>query len=646
MNSLLLMSSVFPVWLIGGELGLRKGFRWLAAAMACLLPETLMTATFMAENLYWPLVFWCVWLWLLNERLGCWPLAVAGGLAGCFAYLVKEAFLAVAAVFIILDLARLARDWKRNHRLDRGQLLRLLLYIVTLFGLIAALRWGVFASVDYSYGDQIAASALTDWPRAGYLATTVLYYAAATLCAVMVLPVTLTLALRGEMDAKARRFTALVWLYLVITIIFIAYTVCLPYDFGGEIPRFHLRYYAPGLVMLFMAMLLGIQEAPAEAFTGKKLLKLALLSLGAIALIALCFRGNRYGSVVDQFSLSWYDEIYWGFDRRGQTDVGTPLFIAIVAAVTLLSVLLLRWKKPRVTLIAYACVMLAVFTWDWLVLVPRLEGDYRADPALMKEVQAVNAALADAPPEETLLVLADNEADPAVRHCIDTFLEVDCRVEAPLYVGQARGWEGGPVAHVSEKVDWLLIGGQNLTARYTYPDGERIDLGGDSRLRLYRCGTAEPLALSLNDESILTESATWETPLEIRFSGEDANAGLFVTGGLYAPEDGFCWTQGHEVTFEIQASRAFDAVTVELEVGDPFNGLQPFEVWCGGEMVYSSEVIEPDTFLFDVYPEGERLAFSIRLPEAIEVNRVLPESGDGRCVALQMRRMALWVEEE
>ena len=75
----------------------------------------------------------------------------------------------------------------------------------------------------------------------------------------------------------------------------------------------------------------------------------------------------------------------------------------IVAVTVLLSVLLLWRKKPQVTLAAYACVMLAVFTWDWFVLVPRLEGDYRADSALMKEIQSVNQTLADVPPEDTLL---------------------------------------------------------------------------------------------------------------------------------------------------------------------------------------------------------------------------------------------------
>ena len=646
LNSLLIMSSVFPVWLIGRELGLRKGYRWLAVAMASLLPETLMTATFMAENLYWPLVFWCVWIWLLNERLGRWRLSVLGGVAGCFAYLVKEAFLAVAAAFIILDLARLVRDWKKNRHMNRGQLLRLLIYVATFFGLIAVFQWGILASVGYSYSGQIASSMLTDWPRVGYLAMTILYYIAATTCAALVLPISMTLALRREMDVQSKRFTDLVWLYLGITIIFIAYTVCLPYDFGNEIPRFHLRYYAPGVILLLMALMLGIQQASSESISKRNLLKTALFSFGAIGLIAFCYRGNRYGSVVDQFSLSWYDEIYWNFERQGQKEVGTPLFIGIIAVVTILLVLLLWRKKTRIALVMYACMMLAVFTWDWVALVPRLEREYRTDTALVSEVLAVNDVLAEASPNETLLVLADHETDPAVRHCIDTFLEVPCRVEAPLYVDQARNWEGGHVTTASEEVEWLLIGGQNLTVKYIFPDGERINLGEESQLQLYRCNGSKQITLAIDDASNLTDAATRETPLKIRFYGEQANAGHFVTGGLYAPEDGFCWSQGHEITFEIQASRVFETVMVELEVGGSFNFYQPFEVWCGGEMVYSSEVIEPDTFLFDLHPQDAVLSFSIRLPEAVEVNKVLPESGDGRCVAIQMRRMALWVENE
>ena len=645
LNSALVMSAIFPVWLIGKELGLRKSWRWVITAAACFLPETLITATFMAENLYWPLVFWCVWLWLLNERKSRWQLAILGGTLGCFTYLVKEAFLAVAAAFIILQVVRILRDRKANRRFDRKQLLCLLLYIVTLFGLIAVLRWIVFSSADYSYGDQIAASAVSDWGRAGYLATTIFYYMAATLCTVLVLPFTLTLTLRREMDANARRFTDLVWLYLGITIVFIAYAVCLPYDYGDEIPRFHLRYYAPGLILLQMAMALGIQQAPAKALSGRNLLTCSLLSLGAVAVIILCFRGNRYGSAVDQFSLAWYDEIYWGLDRVEKRDLGTPLFIGIIAALVLLSVLLLWRKKPRIAFTAYAFVFLAIITWDWFILVPRLQGDYKVDAALRGEVYAVNEALADVPADATLLVLADHEADPAVRHCIDTFLEVSCKVEAPLYVEQARTWAEDGVAIEAGQAEYLLVGGQSLTERYTFPDCDLIEIGTD-QLHLYRCQTPGVITLALNRESILTDAADWEDPLDIWFYGENENAGLFVTGGLYDPEDGFTWTQGHEVTFEIQADRVYDTVTVELEVGDPFNGIQPFEVWCDAQLVYESEVVEPDTFLFDLHPDSTAISFTIRLPEAIEVNRVIETSDDGRCVAIQMRRMSLWVEED
>ena len=642
MNSFLLMSSVFPVWLIGRELGLRRGYRWLVAAAACFLPETLITATFMAENLYYPLVFWAVWLWMVAGRTRDWRFSLAGGVLACLAYTVKEAFLALAAAFILLDAVRLFRSRRESRSVDRKQLACLLTYAAVFAGLALAVRLVFFSSLPYTYEEQLSLAALDGADKWAYLGYAVLYYVAATLCAACVFPLILPLIFRRRMEEQARRFTDLVFLYMGVTILFIAFSIALPEDMGDGIPRFNFRYYAPAVPLLLSAFALCVQEG-ADVPSRHRFICLAAFPAAAMLLIALLFRGSRYGSCVEQFSLAWFDEIYWFFHRLGQPDTGVWLFILALGILVLISVLLVWRRRLRAAAIVCAAVLTAVFALDWVILIPRLRHDYRLDPGLAEEIRAVNKALANAPEESNLLVLADRHTDLPIRNGLDTYLEVPCRVEAPDHVNQAHAVSPGlPVTPV-KPADWVLVSGSLLT-HYRLPDCEPVDTGVTGSLRLFRCRTPGSVTLVPDPATVLTDAAGWETPLEICFYGENGNAGLFVTGGVYGPEDGFSWTAGHEVFFEIQTARPYETVTVELDVGDPFNGSQPFEVWCEGEMVYSSEVFEPDSFLFDLHPTEPVLSFSIRLPEAVRVIDVRPESGDGRCVAIQLRRMALWVD--
>ena len=645
LNSLLLMSSVFPVWLIGQELGLRKGYRWLVLAAVCLLPENLITVTFMSENLYYPLVFWSVWLWLAAGRTKKCQLSLLGGMIGCFAYVVKEAFLALSAAFILLDFIRLLRTWKKDRSFNRQQALCLLTYVLSFFGLMIAVRFVFFSSMQYSYHGQLSFAVLTDWNKIKYLFYTILLYIVTTLCSVFIVPFTFSLASRFRMEENTRRFLDFILLYISITVVFIAYTISVPEESGKSIPRFHLRYYAPALILILAAFARSVQEKPGENI--KRIFRrFTLLSAGALLLVFFLFKGNHYGSGVDQFSLSSFDEVYWTFFGRGEPATGKWILIASLAAVIFFSLLLIWRKHLQVAALLYTIVMVFIMAADWTVVIPRLKEVYKTYPELIDEVRAVNAAMADAPEDSILLILADNKVDPGIRHCIDTYLEVPGKVVGSVYVDQSSTLTEDESIDQPDRVDYLLVGGRSLTGRYTFPGCEPIPIGTDSRIRFFRHETSDPVRLTFNTDAILTEASTWDEPMEVRFYGEDYNANFVVKEGVYGPEDGFSWTEGHEIVFEVQASQVYDTVMVELDVGNPFNGPQPFEVWHNDENVYSSEVFEPDNFLFALHPTGTTLSFSIRLPDAVQVNQVLPESDDGRCVAIQMQRMTFWVEED
>ena len=644
LNSVLLMSSVFPVWLTGRELGLHKRTCRLLTAAVCLVPESLLTATFMAENLYYSLVFWCVWLWLAAGRTGRWRVSLPGGVAGCLAYTVKEAFLALAASFILLDLIRVIRTWRTDRNAAKARLICLLTYAFSLFGLLAVIRFTVFSSMDYSYGKQVSTAVLADPVAVKTMIWTVLTYTVFTLCTVFVFPFSFSLAVGPRLDEQARRFIRMILLYVVITVVFIAFTISVYDDLGRPDPRFHLRYYAPAILLTLMGFAVCVQRRTAE--DGKRIFRrAAILSAGALLAVILVYRGVRADCVVDHFTLSWTHSAHQLAEDMGLPSADIWLMIGIQAIVVLTCLLLLRRGKRRIAALVCAGIFAVAAAADWAYLIPRMRKDYQADPALIESVQAVGRTLADAPEDATLLILSDSGTDPVVRRCIDTYLDVPCRVEAPRYVKRPRNGEEQEVELLGGRAEYLLVGGKTLASRYDFPDCEPVEPWTEGELLLFRCRTPERIVFTASETSTQPQALRRDQPVRILFYGGGYNADLYVRKGISSPEANFSWTEGHEITFEIPAAETFRTIGVSLDIGETFNGAQPLEVWRGGDVAYSAEVTGPCTLRFDLQPDDETLTFLIRLPEAIEVSQVYAGSDDIRCVALQLLEMTLWAAE-
>ncbi len=638
-NCALTASSVFPVWLIGKELGLRRRWRYIAVLAVCAAPESLIATTLMAENLYYPLVLWSVWLWLLQGRNARWQTALLHGAVGFLAYLTKEAYLALAASFLLLDLVRLIRVSRERRKPDTRLLACMAAYLLVFAALAAAARFTLFAHEDYSYGPQLRTSAQTWLSRLEYLGFGVLYHFAATLCAVCVLPVILPLANRRRMSERQRRFGSMILLYTVISVVFIAYAITVPEEYGEPIPRFHLRYYAPALILMFINMTAAVQQGPGPE-KNALFRRYILFAACAMALILLCFPGSRNGTAVDQFNLAWYDEIYWNrlfYDSALAPDhsLGTWLLFLIMALTLLIAGVLIRRKRLRGTAAFFGCVMLALTVYNWIVLIPKLQRNYLADPEQISQIETVNESLAELSPDQSVLLLSDGEYSDTKR-LLDAYLDLPGRVIVS-YTHEVSWTEDGRRLDTGG-ADYCIVADRSLSDTFDFADCETAVPESVTLVQVYSC--PDPRGLLLLPAGI--ESLSRSQPLEIWFYGDRCNASDYAEGISY-PEETFTWSEGPQIRLEVPMADGSSRVAAELEIAGVFAEAQTVSVTCGDEEVLYIVAEEEDTFVFELTPVSGVLSFTIDLPDAQAVNHVDPDSQDSRVVAIQLRRLTLTV---
>ena len=102
-NSIIMMLSVFPTWLICKELKIERKAMYCVLLLVGIWPDLMLSMTFMSEVVYWPIFLSFVYLWILNTRKQSWRYAVLEGLLCYVGYLTKEIFLALFLAYIAFE---------------------------------------------------------------------------------------------------------------------------------------------------------------------------------------------------------------------------------------------------------------------------------------------------------------------------------------------------------------------------------------------------------------------------------------------------------------------------------------------------------------------------------------------------------------
>ena len=184
-NIIVMSLSVIFAGLIGRELKLGRKSLFFLVIITAIWPDMMYAMTYMSEVLYWPLYLLFIYLWLVNERVNSYKLAIFEGILCYFAYLTKEVALTLLLAYIAYEIIYPVISRKFYERKN----FYLLLSFIAAFGVcFIASKLTVFRGLGNSY-NQTGMNAILSAYNIAYLFYAIFYYISAVLIASLVLPV-------------------------------------------------------------------------------------------------------------------------------------------------------------------------------------------------------------------------------------------------------------------------------------------------------------------------------------------------------------------------------------------------------------------------------------------------------------------------
>lgn len=419
LNSALIMSSVFLVYLIGIELELKRKSMILAIAITLMFPDLMYSSSFMSENLDWPLVLSAIYLWLMNKRRGR---VLFSALLGCLCYigyLCKNTFLAfflsyvlfesVYPIFAYLIFRKDAPDKKLREYYVKNDLIGCGAAIACFTVCCIAGNLLLFGG-DTSTGGVISAGykIFSDPYAFFYLLYAFVYYLAASLIAVLIMPIAYSMAGFKQMDGTTRNIFSFLILYLLISCAMVSYTIGIKEDIGTTLPRVHLRYIGFILLLLIIVFLKVLQDKTDKNALGNR----GIFSLSAALLACIVMKGMKY-EAVDQSMLNIYlmvEEKFQPLTYPKNDLVFYPASIAVFLILALIVFIVDYYKKKGSdnSLYIFAAFMLLVCFQNNRLEVSEYISDYSADPKMIGEITAADHYLDNVDDPKRILYIAGN----------------------------------------------------------------------------------------------------------------------------------------------------------------------------------------------------------------------------------------------
>ena len=301
LNSFVIMLSVFPVWLIGKQIGLDRRTRYLLLALTIIWPETMISMTFMSEVLYWPIFLLFVYMWLVNEKQESYKLAIIEGLLCYFGYLTKEIFLALLLAYAAFEII-----WPcLNHsRYQKKKIMLLGISLAAFMFCHIVMKLTLFRSLGNSY-NQMDIEAILSLYNFVYTIYSFFYYIAAILVTTLVVPFIYPVVYFKTLNEDSRKVFCYVILFLLVASATLAYTISVRENLGMTTARIHLRYIGPAFVVIMAIFFTSMKKDILDS--GQRRLTLEILIVMMIY-VSLVFKGAPGGGT-EQYALTWYSAL-------------------------------------------------------------------------------------------------------------------------------------------------------------------------------------------------------------------------------------------------------------------------------------------------------------------------------------------------
>ncbi len=313
LNCLMMSSSLFPVWLISRKIGLSRNNTFWALIITCVFPELSMSMSFMAENLFFPLVLLFMYFLLVNWQSPTKRNGIILGVLGFLCYFCKESFLAIFVscvgfeiVFPVISYWTRGKSERKSLKsfYCKNRFINLMFFCVTFAALSIVLKLLMFHGAEGSYQVKSAASFFESY-RIWYAVYAAVYYIAGLMISALILPFVYPIIRYKDIGENAQRLFCFTVMSVLAMTAVVVYMITIYEDYGMSTPRVHTRYFSDMILILFIVFLKST-EGHYDSGDVKRPRYLAGLALACV-LPCMIYRGMAMG-VPDQTLLGFYED--------------------------------------------------------------------------------------------------------------------------------------------------------------------------------------------------------------------------------------------------------------------------------------------------------------------------------------------------
>ncbi len=438
-NSLLMMSSIFPMYGIMNRIRISNKVKMIFLALFIVFPDVMYSATFMAEIMYWPILLLFIYLWMVNREKNSYILSIVLGIICYIGYSTKEVFLAILLGIVLFELVFPILEYLFNKqegcRLRDGYKAKKWVQVALVFASFVAVYFIIklvfFWGLGNSY-DQMGIDAIDSPKEFGYMIYGFFYYIAAIIIACFVLPFLLPGMLYKKVDRQVRELYVFNVICLISVVATVAYTITVREDYADIIPRLHFRYLGPLLIIAIIVFIRCIDDEKLDF----KLKKSNVIAIVITLFISFgLFRGVTVITGVDQFVLDW---VYLITEATGEV-----LGIFIVDAIIVISiVVMLALVVRRKNSVAIICIFIAMGVLGIIGSVTareRLEEYMYRDEEMVQETIKLNEFFSNT--DDNILYIGQQKQYSDENKCMDTYMDRSARI---YYVSREGLYKADP----------------------------------------------------------------------------------------------------------------------------------------------------------------------------------------------------------
>lgn len=644
-NKALMLSSLLLIYFIGKEIELKRGYMLAALGVAVLWPDFTYSMGFMAENLNWPLTLLAIFLWFKAKK-GKHVIAYSLGFAAvCYlGYHCKNIFLALFLSAVLYEAAypivtywisrKEAPEKKLREYFDKKSLLGCGISVL-LFAVCYIVVGRLLMNGDNTIIGTLTSDKSNEYGAAYtflYLIFAFVYYLAASVIAVLAMPIARSAASFKQMDVSTRKIFSMLMIYLVISCGMIAFTISINEDVGSVLPRLHMRYLGFILLLLIVIFFKVLQTKSGE---DPKFARGQLIFTLVIAFLAcMLFEGsNDEMAVIDQSVMNVYNSADVVLSSFSSTFLTKKFYVikfaafAVIAFVTYIVYYYANRKRSEQTAAVIFFVFIMFISLRNLgIEVNEVRYAYSTNEDMVEDALTLDRYFDNAGNDKTILFINSGRTSKEHKTLTTYFDHIGqlCEViDSDVYNFAADG----KVIDVPNTDFEFNI----ASFIYTY---DKFD-GFDYIIMDHKCHT-ELLGVELIEEASgkyytlykNLERSTVETvpvvyvgePLEKTFSEDSNDVNNYCKFGIEKSGDYAYWTNADRVGFQIPVIGEFESAKVTVKVAETFNNTpQRYIVTFMNDILVEGTLTGAGEISFTVPVSNEVLRFDIISPTAMGV---------------------------